>query len=70
MAEVEAVATIHGIRNLPNRRQQAWKMNNTALKSLRDSNKDPLGFPTVATIDLTAQDPCLVHTLHRTTGME
>ena len=30
---------------------QAWALNNTALKSIRDSHENPLGVPSVSEVD-------------------
>ena len=48
---------------------QAWPLNNTALKSIRDSNEDPPGFPNNG-VDLFHIDPFLIKTLHRSKGMD
>jgi len=37
--------------------KRAWELNNTALKSIRDTHEDPRGFPTTNHIDLFGQDP-------------
>ena len=64
------VVTVEDIRRSGSGTQR-WALNNTALKSLRDSNEQPPGFPTGdGRVDLTNLDPCEVLTLHRTKGME
>ena len=50
--------------------QQAWALNNTALKSIRDTSEDPPGFPLNEGVDLFLQDPFLIKTLRLTTGMD
>ena len=61
-----AVATVEDIRRI-GAGTQPWALNNTALKSLRDSNEQPPGFPVGdGLVDLTNLDPCEVYTLHRT----
>ena len=65
-----AVATVEDIRRI-GAGTQPWALNNTALKSLRDSNEQPPGFPVGdGLVDLTNLDPFEVYTLHRTVGME
>ena len=65
-----AVATVEDIRRI-GVGTQPWALNNTALKSLRDSNEQPPGFPVGdGLVDLTNLDPFEVYTLHRTVGME
>ena len=65
-----AVATVEDIRRI-GVGTQPWALNNTALKSLRDSNEQPPGFPVGGgLVDLTNLDPVEAYTLHRTVGME
>ena len=65
-----AVATVEDIRRI-GVGTQPWALNNTALKSLRDSNEQPPGFPVGdGLVDPTNLDPFEVYTLHRTVGME
>ena len=49
---------------------QKWKLNNDALKSIRDTHEDPRGTPTLDTVDLTHTDPYMVKTVVRGVGME
>ena len=44
---------------------QDWKLNNIALKSIRDSNEDPIGTPAVWGVDLFEQNEFPVLTLVR-----
>ena len=48
--------------------QQAWDLNSTALKHIRDTNEDPPGNPTVENVDLSQTDTMQIPTLYRTTG--
>ena len=48
---------------------QPFKMNNTALKWIRDSHEQPPGFPTAWMVDLTDTDPMDIGVLDRNTGM-
>ena len=48
---------------------QPFKMNNTALKWIRDSHEQPPGFPTAWMVDLTDTDPLDIGVLDRNTGM-
>ena len=58
-----AVATVEDIRRI-GAGTQPWALNNTALKSLRDSNEQPPGFPVGdGLVDLTNSDPLEVYTL-------
>ncbi len=50
--------------------KQAWAFNNTALKSIRDTNENPPGFPAVDGVDLFDHDAYDIKTLHRTKGMD
>ena len=47
---------------------QAWKMNSIALKSIRDSNENPLGVPSVEKIDLFHRPTYDIFTLERGEG--
>ena len=49
---------------------QEWSRNNTALKTLRDTNEQPEGVPTRWGVDLTNADPIFIQTCLRTTGVE
>ena len=51
------------------RATQPFKLNNTALKWIRDTSEDPPGFPTTWCVDLTNQDPMDIGILLRNTGM-
>ena len=44
---------------------QPWHLNNTALKSIRDSNEYPRGFPSVEKVDLFETDPFYILTLKK-----
>ena len=55
------VVTKEDIRKAGN---QAWKMNNIALKSIRDSHESPTG-PTVWGVDLFDLDPYWILSLER-----
>ena len=57
---------------------QPWQLNNAALKSIRDTNENPPGWPSVswdhegcgyAGVELFDHDPYPIKTLRRTTGM-
>ena len=48
---------------------QPFKLNNTALKWLRDTSENPPGFPTTRCVDITDADPLDIGVLDRTTGM-
>ena len=50
--------------------RQTWSLNNTALKSIRDTHEDPPGTPTTNGVDLFDQDPFLIKTLVRDKGMD
>ena len=46
--------------------QQPFRLNNMALKWLRDSGEEPPGFPTIARVDTTDRDPLDIGVLERT----
>ena len=48
---------------------QPFKLNNIALKWLRDSNENPPGCPRVTRVDITDQHPLDIGVIERTTGM-
>ena len=48
---------------------QPWKLNNDALKFIRDTNEDPRGTPEVVCVDL-FDEPREIMTLVRDTGMD
>ena len=50
--------------------EQKFKLNNTALKWIRDSHEQPPGYPTHERVDLTETDPLDIGVLVRDTGME
>ena len=47
---------------------QPFKLNNIALKWIRDSHEEPPGWPTTDRVDLTNRDPLEIGILDRTTG--
>ena len=54
---------------LGSRINQPFKLNNTALKWIRDTHEDPPGCPTQECVDLTALDPLQIGVLERDQGM-
>ena len=50
--------------------EQKFKLNNTALKWIRDSHEEPPGYPTHERVDLTDHDPLSIGVLERKKGME
>lgn len=59
--------------------RQPWALHNTALKSIRDTNENPPGFPTTDAVVLFShgdgdavvdQDPYQIMTLNRSVGMD
>ena len=48
---------------------QPFRLNNVALKWIRDSHEDPPGHPTTDCVDLTGSDPYQIGVLQRNTGM-
>ena len=64
-----AVVSVADLRACP---KQAWKLNSTALKSIRESGEDPPGHPVMQPgygLELFDLDPFPIATLKRTTGM-
>ena len=49
---------------------QPFRLNNVALKWIRDSNENPPGHPTTASVDLTDTDPLQIGVIQKTTGMD
>ena len=49
--------------------EQQFKLNNTALKWIRDSHEEPPGYPTHERVDLTETDPLSIGVLERSKGM-
>ena len=49
---------------------QPFKLNNIALKYIRDSNENPPGHPTTDRVDLTDFDPYQIGVLEKGTGMD
>ena len=49
---------------------QSFKLNNVALKWIRDSHEDPPGHPTTDCVDLTGSDPYEIGVIERHGGME
>ena len=50
--------------------KQEWALNNAALKTIRDGNEYPPGVPTTYDgVDLFAEDPYQIKTLHQVKGM-
>ena len=47
---------------------QAFKLNNVALKYLRDSHENPPGNPTTGCVDLTLSDPLQIGVIEKSTG--
>ena len=66
MAAFNAVVTMEQIRASGT---QAWKLNNTALKWLRDQNEGE-GNPTVQELDLTSQGEIMIQTLVEPGGQD
>ena len=50
--------------------KQPFRLNNTALKWIRDSHENPPGHPTVEEVDLTDSDPLQIGVLVKTQGMD
>ena len=50
--------------------KQPFRLNNTALKWIRDSHENPRGHPTVEEVDLTDSDPLQIGVLVKTQGMD
>ena len=50
--------------------EQPWKLNNTALKWLRDTHENPPGIPTVPELDLTSQEEIMIQTLVEPGGQD
>ena len=48
---------------------QPFRLNNVALKWIRDSHEDPPGHPTTDCVDLTGSDPYQIGVLQKNTGM-
>ena len=48
---------------------QSWRLNNTALKYIRDTHEAPPGYPTVPLVDFTDKDTLPIGVLLRTKGM-
>ena len=49
---------------------QVFKLNNAALKWLRDTHENPMGFPTVETVELTDTDPLDIGVIEKPSGMD
>jgi hypothetical protein len=49
---------------------QDWRLNNAALKWIRDTNEDPRGHPTVDSVDLSEADVVMIGVLVRAKGMD
>ena len=67
MAAFNAVVTMEQIRASGT---QPWKLNNTALKWLRDTHENPPGIPTVPELDLTSQEEIMIQTLVEPGGQD
>ena len=50
--------------------KQPFRLNNTALKWIRDTHENPRGHPTVEEVDLTDSDPLQIGVLVKTQGMD
>jgi hypothetical protein len=61
--------TVEDIRNIGPGDLQPWPLNNTALKSIRDSSEDPPGTPINTGVELINSVVHEVLTLHRGKGM-
>ena len=48
--------------------EQAWELNSTALKSIRDTHEFPAGTPYTRRVDLFDKDPFYIFTLKRSSG--
>ena len=49
---------------------QPFKLNNVALKWIRDSNENPPGTPTIDCVDLTLSDPFQIGEIEKNSGMD
>ena len=49
---------------------QPWRLNNTALKWIRDTHENPRGCPTIDFVDLTLKDPLQIGVLENQGGMD
>jgi len=49
---------------------QNWRVNNTALKWIRDQHEEPRGHPTVDEVDLSSVDVMMIGVLYREKGMD
>ena len=66
-AEAAVAATAAELAHLHVR--QPFRLNNVALKWIRDSHEDPPGNPTTDCVDLTGSDPYQIGVLQKNTGM-
>ena len=49
---------------------QPFRLNNVALKWIRDTHEDPPGFPSVERVELTEHDPYMIGVIDKTVGMD
>lgn len=66
--QVAVAASPHDLENM--RVTQPFKLNNVALKWIRDTHEDPPGNPTTDRVDLTSSDPLQIGVIVRSGGMD
>ena len=64
----EAAASVKALNEI--KVTQPFKLNNVALKWIRDSHENPGGYPTTTIVELTDTDPFLIGVIEKTSGMD